>query len=45
MLSLEKEFEKSPLKEKYVQTVIEYIKDGHASILPKTGVEKSQQKL
>ena len=41
MLSLEKNFYKSPsLKEKYVQTINEYIKDSHASILSKVEIEK-----
>ena len=44
MLSLEKKFEKSPsLKEKYVQTINEYIKDGHASILSKAEAEKESK--
>ena len=43
MLSLEKKIEKYPLaKEKYVETINEYIKDGHASILSKAGAEKGQ---
>ena len=46
MLLLEKKSEKSPsFKEKYVQTINEYIEDGHASILSKAEVEKNQQKL
>ena len=46
ILLLEKKFEKSPsLKEKYVQTVNEYIKDGHRSILSKAEVEKESTKI
>ena len=46
MLSLEKKFEKSPsLKEKYVQTINEYIKDGHTSILSKAEAEKESTKI
>ena len=46
MLSLEKKFEKSPsLKGKESQTINEYIKDSHASILSKAEVEKNKQKL
>ena len=46
MLSLEKKIEKSPsLKEKYVQTINVYIKDGHASILSKAEAEKESTKI
>ena len=46
MVSLEKKFEKSQsLKEKYVQTVNEHIKDGCASILSKAEVEKESTKI
>ena len=46
MLSLEKKFEKTPtLKEKYVQTIYEYIKDGHASILSKAEARKESTKI
>ena len=46
MLSLEKKIEKYPLaKEKYVETINEYIKDGHASILSKAGAEKGSAKI
>ena len=46
MLSLEKRFEKSPsLKEKHVQTINEYIKDCHASILSKAKAEKESTKI
>ena len=46
MLSLEKRFEKSPpLKEKYVHTITEYIKDCHASILSKAEAEKESTKI
>ena len=45
-LSLEKKFEKPPsLKEKYVQTINEYIKDGHASILSKAEAERESTKI
>ena len=45
-LSLEKKFEKPPsLKEKYVQTINECIKDGHASILSKAGAERESTKI
>ena len=46
MISLEKKIEKSPsLKEKYVQTINEYLKHGHASILSKAEVEKEPTKI
>ena len=46
MLSLEKKIEKSlSLKEKYVQTINEYIKHGHFSVLSKAEVEKEPIKI
>ena len=46
MLSLKKKIEKSPsLKEKYVETINVYIKDGHASILSKAEAEKESAKI
>ena len=41
----EKIWEISTLKEKYVQTINEYIKDGHASILSKGEAEKESTKI